>query len=230
VARCRNCCRGCAFDVCRPQSGEARAMTWDRVPRSTYVNFIRSHFGPLLEPYGFTTKGSRSGTYWKQAAPDIYHFIAPKRSNRNNGYKVWIFVSSPAIHERWLERFPDSLPHPNPYKMYLSNEEGVGSHQQCFFAGNENAFQTCFKRDVSTGLIANAIPFLNGICSFDHLARYLPYTGMRGAALLRAGHTDEARKLLSREVSNLSQLADDKQATIKSAMDFYQNLLAEIDA
>ncbi len=202
-------------------------MIWDRVPHAAYVKLIKTCFGPTLEPYGFTTKNSRRGVYWKETGNGIYHFIAPERSNRLNGYKILIFASSSMIVDRWEEKFPDSLPLVNPLNGYLSSSEGVGSFAQYFFAANKDAFENCFNREVSAALNRYAIPYLESIRSFNDLANVLPHTGMRGAALLHAGIGEEGRKLLLTAISGLSKLPADKWGHRDSEIRFYREKLVE---
>ena len=135
-----------------------------------FYKAIKGSYGPILEPRGFSTKDSKRANFTRWVSSDICHVFCFARTRDLCRYHAWCFATSPLIQQNFETRFPDSL---NAVMVpYVLDPTDVVSDYQCpLFCKNEDAFLTCFNRDVRP-ILGRAVDFLDTIRSLDDLEKF----------------------------------------------------------
>lgn len=135
-----------------------------------FYKAIKSSYGPILEPRGFTTTESKRANFTRWISKDVCHVFCFGRTRGLDRYHTWCFATSPLIEQDFDTRFPDSLSVVmNPYVL---DPIDIISIEQCrFFCKNEDAFLTSFNRDVRP-ILGKAVDFLDTITGLRELEKF----------------------------------------------------------
>jgi len=185
----------------------------------------KESFGSVLIPHGFTTEGSKIGTFYRKTASQIFHFIIPRLSAYLPKYYIYVFPHSPHIYPIFGRRFPDSLGFATDSWSYLS-ERGVGLYQEKFSCRSKDDFRQHFEELVKPLLLTFAIPYLD---QFQDVADIIPairHSSFLGFALHHVGRTAEAREVLEEERQRLQQL-DTNNEEVAAMLEYVDRLLRE---
>jgi hypothetical protein len=135
-----------------------------------FYKAIKGSYGPILEPRGFSTKESKRANFTRWVSKDICHVFCFGRTRDLSRYHAWCFATSPLIQEDFETRFPDSL-NAVMVPYVLDPTDIVSVEQRPLFCKNEDAFLTCFNRDVRP-ILGRAVDFLDTIMKLDDLERF----------------------------------------------------------
>jgi hypothetical protein len=77
-------------------------------PREIYET-IRAAVGPLLAENGFSSAGSKGGTYYRVIDDDLSHFILFDLFQHQEALDIKVFPSTRRLGESYWSGFPDSV-------------------------------------------------------------------------------------------------------------------------
>lgn len=138
-----------------------------------FDRLARELFGDVLAPHGFSCDASKRCTFTRQMSDRVYHIIMPDPLRRIPWYDINVFPTSPAFHEDFNERFPDDLGVTLDSGGKLSETAGIGMDQQLFNCACESNMRNGFEKTVAGLLESVAIPFLDGIRSYEDILPHL---------------------------------------------------------
>lgn len=138
-----------------------------------FDKLARELFAAVLGPHGFSCASSQRCTFTRQINADVYHVILPDPGTRCAWYDVNVFPTSPRFHDDFDARFPDDLGFTLDVWSRLSETAGIGPDRQQFNCKHESNMRDRFQKTVAGLLERVAIPFLDGIQTYEDMLPHL---------------------------------------------------------
>lgn len=130
---------------------------------------VSRYFGEVLAEHGFTTKGSKHSTFWRELDGDVFHFILADPMRSFQVYDIKVFFSSPHIDPQFAANFPDSLGIPTDTWCELKAGSGVTHGGSRFPCKDEATFVKGFEHAVKRALLEIAVPYLDQVKTVDQM-------------------------------------------------------------
>jgi len=185
-----------------------------------FEKIARELFGAVLEPYGFTTEGSRHCTFHRKVNNEIFNVIIPDLGSNGVWYDIKVAPLSPALDPLFEERYPDNV---GIYTdAYLSRYCGVGQEQQKFNCKYAENFRRIFENEVRDLIAVHAINYLENINTVSDLLHLIKHDLVRGFALHYLGRHQEARPILEAQKKRFSNSND---PNVKKMIKYLDKLL-----
>jgi hypothetical protein len=170
------------------------------------IKVLRSLFGGLLEPLGFSGDPVGHAIFRRRVSDEINHVVGPALTVAGDRFEVWAYPNSPIFGS------DAEYMGPLPGMCYFLNDlQGVGSCQQSWPCEDQEEMKQDFEHRVKPLILAKAIPYLDRIRT---IADFIPLIGdydptaewFRGVALLHCGRRNEAKRAFLKERERLQRL------------------------